>query len=439
MRPLILIPLYLLVLFMPLALALADGKPPRTFWDEIASGAGLLAYSILLMEFVLSGRFRVISGRIGMDVTMRFHQLLARTALVLAALHPFLYRSPFAPQRPWDVSGQLTLSDNFVALGTGALAFAILPGLVLIAIGRDQLGMKYETWRFMHGISALALAGLLFHHASYSGRYSGEPGLTLFWAILSGLALASLLYVYLVTPLSQSRKPWTVDSVKKVGLKTWQLKLSPLGHSGLDYSAGQFAWINIGHSPFLLAENPFSISSAPGDGPQISFLIKELGDFTKTVGSIQPGTKAYLDGPYGTLTLGSRRAAGFGLIAGGVGVAPLLSILRQLHHDGDERPTTLVYGNRVEEQILLAEEFDRLAEDHGTKIVHVLSEPPKGWTGPVGMVEADLIRTAFDQPGAHEWLYLICGPPAMMETVEDTLMEIGVPSSQIIPERFKYD
>ena len=102
--------------------------------------------------------------------------------------------------------------------------------------------------------------------------------------------------------------------MRKASLKIWELKLSPRGHSGLDYSAGQFAWINVGRSPFLLTENPFSISSAPGDGPQISFLIKELGDFTNGVGSIKPGTKTYLDGPHGTLTLGGRRATGFGLI-----------------------------------------------------------------------------------------------------------------------------
>ena len=439
MRPAILIPIYLVFLLLPLALAMAGGKPPRSFWDEIASGAGLVAYSILLMEFVLSGRFRAISGRIGMDVTMRFHQLLARTALVLAVLHPFLYRSPFAPARPWDPTSQLTLSDNFAALGSGTLALAILPGLVLIAIGRDQLGFRYETWRIMHGISALALAGLLYHHAVYAGRYSGEPDLALFWAILTGLALASLVYVYLVAPLFQTRRPWTVASVEKAGLKSWHLTLSPLGHDGMDYLAGQFAWINVGHSPFLLVENPFSISSAPGDGKQISFLIKELGDFTNTVGSIEPGTRAYLDGPHGSLVVEGRRATGFGLIAGGIGVAPLLSILRQLHHDGDTRPTTLLYGNRVEEQIVLADDLERLTADHGTTVVHVLSEPPEGWTGPVGMVGTDLVKATFDRPDAHEWLYLICGPPAMMEAVEDTLMEIGVPSGQILSERFKYD
>ena len=80
--------------------------------------------------------------------------MLARTALVLAVLHPFLYRSPFAPARPWDPTSQLTLSDNFAALGSGALALAILPGLVLIAIAlgvnAGVMGLRMSAARYAY-------------------------------------------------------------------------------------------------------------------------------------------------------------------------------------------------------------------------------------------------------------------------------------------------
>ena len=103
------------------------------FWDEIATGAGLLAFAIILVEFVLSGRFRTISRTIGMDVTMRFHQLLARTALALALLHPFLYQSPFNPQLPWDPSRQLTLTHDLGSLGTGILGWVLLVTLIVLS------------------------------------------------------------------------------------------------------------------------------------------------------------------------------------------------------------------------------------------------------------------------------------------------------------------
>lgn len=439
MKPALLILFYIAVVLLPLVLAAKSGRPPRSLWNELASGAGLLAFSIILVEFVLSGRFRFVSKRIGMDVTMRFHQLLARTALALAVVHPFLYRGLFDYQRPWDVTRQLTLTTDIGALTTGLLAWVLLAAFVLLSIARDQLPYKYETWRLMHGLGALLIAAFTLHHTLHAGRYSQDPILTGLWIALFGIAAASLLFVYFIRPLFQRKRAWHVTSVKPLALKTWELTLEPENHSGLDFEAGQFAWLNVGHSSFSLHENPFSISSAPAAGNQLQFMIKELGDFTRKLGHIKTGTKAYIDGPHGNLTVSGSDQPGVALIAGGVGIAPLLGILRQLHLENDSRPTALVYGNRVEEQIAYRDELEMLAKEHGTQIVHVLSEPPDGWAGPTGMIDSDLIEATFSAPEMKAWLYVVCGPPAMMEGVENALIETGVPPNLIRLERFDYD
>ena len=414
-------------------------RPPRALGDELASGAGMLAFAILLVEFVLSGRFRAVSAGIGMDVTMRFHQLFARTALVLALVHPFLYRSPFNPSYPWDVTQQATLTFDLPSLGSGILAWVLLGAFVLISIGRDRLDYKYETWRLMHGCGAVVIAGLILHHTLSAGRYSQDPVLAGVWIALFLVAVLSLAYVYLVEPLVQQKRPWAVHSVRPIGLKSWELTLEPDGHQGLAFEAGQFVWLNVGNSPLSLNENPFSISSAPASGARLQFVIKELGDWTRTVGQIEPGTRAYLDGPHGNLVVSGRAEPGIALIAGGIGIAPLLGIVRQLRQDGDKRPTSLVYGNRVEQQILYREELEALAREHGTKVAHVLSEPPEGWAGHTGRIDGNLIREVFSAPETKQWLFVLCGPTAMMEAVEDTLIEMGVPPRQILSERFKYD
>jgi predicted ferric reductase len=427
------------VTLLPLALAWAGARPPRGFWDELATGAGMLAFALILVEFVLSGRFRSISAHIGMDVTMRVHQLFARSALVLALVHPFLYRGSFNPPLPWDATRQATLTVDFSLLATGVAAWILLPAFVLLSIGRDRIGYSYETWRWMHGLGALLIAGLLLHHTLGAGRYSADPVLAGLWSLLFAIALLTLVSVYLVQPLLEKRRPWTATALRPVALKTWEVALEPQGHAGLDYEAGQFVWLNIGRSAFSLRENPFSIASAPGDGSGLRFVIKELGDFTRSLGSIQSGTRAYVDGPHGNLVVTGRTEPGIALIAGGVGIAPLLGILRQLRHDGDKRPTVLVYGNRVAEQIVCGEELEALARDHGTRIVHAVSEPPADWTGHRGMVDADLIREVFAAPQTRQWLFVLCGPPIMMEIVEDALIDLGVPAGRILSERFTYD
>ncbi len=434
MRVLFLLAAYLLVLLLPIGLAWSLGWPPRPWHQELAAGLGMLAFSVILVEFVLSGRFRGISSGIGMDVTMRVHQVMARVALGFAVLHPLLYGGTASGgPRPWDVTRQLSLATGFSDLVPGIVAFVLLPALVLSAVARTQQGFIYETWRVMHGAGALLIAGLILWHAIEAGRYGSHPILTGTWVAMTALAIASLLFVYLVEPLRQSRRRWRVVSRRRLTPRQWELRIAPDGHPGLVYKAGQFVWLKVGRSPFSVHENPFSISSAPQEGSEVSFLIKELGDFTGTLGQIQPGTSAYLNGPHGTLSVDGRGEPGIVLIAGGVGVAPMLSILRQNRRAADPRAIRLIYGNRLREQIVYADELAR--ED----VVHVLSEPAADWTGETGYVDGELLDRVLSDEQYQDWLFVLCGPTAMMDVVEDHLISRGTPSHRILSERFDYD
>jgi predicted ferric reductase len=291
----------------------------------------------------------------------------------------------------------------------------------------------------MHGIGAALIAGLLLHHSLYAGRYSQDLAVAWIWIGLFSIAVVTLLFVYLIRPVLQLRVPWSVQSVRPVALKTWELTLEPLGHPGLRYRAGEFVWLNVGKSPFLLVENPFSISSAPASRPRLQFVIKELGDFTKTVGHVRPGTVAYIDGPHGNLVLPGRDEPGVALIAGGVGIAPLIGILRQMRLDGDKRPVVLVYGNRLEDQIVYREELEALARDPSIQIVHVLGEPRKNWKGRKGVIDSELVCELFGDPSSRNWIYILCGPAPMLNVVEDALIGLGVPAGKVRSERFQYD
>lgn len=440
MHPLVLLPAYLAIILAPLVLGFLQERPPRPFWDEIATGLAMTAFAILLVEFVLSGRFKGVSDRIGMDVTMRFHQLVARTALLFAIVHPFLYRTPyFNMPLPWDTTGQLNLGLDMVSLTTGVIAWVALPGFMLISVFRDQLPYRYETWRLMHGLGAAVIAVMVTHHALAGGRYSDDVLLGGFWLLLLAAAFASLVWTYVISPMGEDGRPYEVTSVRKIALKTWELTLRPKKNNALDFYAGQFAWLNIGHSPFSLHENPFSISSAPAQRPDVNFIIKEMGDLTRRIGDVELGTVAYLDGAHGNLTLKGRKGKGIALIAGGVGIAPLISIARQLRVENDSRPLILLYGNRVIEQIVYKGELDQMARRAKTQVIHVISEPKRGWKGLTGQIGSDTIERVFSFDGASKWLYLVCGPPPMLNAVEGALIALGVPAEQIVLERFYYD
>lgn len=430
----LLLSFYILVLLLPLGLSWSFGWPPRPVHQEIAAGLGMLAYSIILTEFVLSGRFRSISSGTGMDVTMRVHQLMARTALIFALVHPLFYQgTPSGGPRPWDVTRQLTLTTDFSTLSTGIAAYLLLFAFVFAAIGRNALGWKYETWRLAHGLGAVLIAGLLLHHTVYSGRYAAHPVMAGLWVAMTLIAAGSVLYVYLIAPLRQKRRPWRVASVQRLTPRQWEVRIAPDGHAGLDFEAGQFVWLNLGHSAFSLWENPFSISSAPKGGPALAFVIKEIGDFTSALDRVETGTVAYVDGPHGSLTVAGRDEPGIVLVAGGVGIAPMLSILRQCRATGDRRAIKVIYGNRAEEQIVYRNELSK--ED----LVLVLSEPPPDWTGETGLIDGPLLDRVLTDREVRDCLFVLCGPAAMMDAAETYLIAKGTPSHRILSERFDYD
>ncbi len=427
---------YALLVVLPVALGWWLIGPARPWLDEASSAIAMMATAALLLEFLLSGRFRVISAGIGMDRSLRWHQVFAQILTLAALLHPLFYLTPSgaAFQRPDDPGAVLGL--DAASLISGALAWLLLGLLILTAIRRDDLPYRYEVWRVSHGLGAALLAGFALHHAVTAGRYSGAPALMAYWAFMLALALGSLVAVYLLRPWRLARRPWRIAGLERTGDRLWSLTLEPDGHAGLAYRAGQFAWLRLNCSAFSMREHPFSIASAPSDGAALRFLIKEAGDFTRQIGALPIGARAFVDGPHGALCLEGRREPGIFMIAGGAGLAPMLSLLRDAAARGETRPITLLYGNRHQGQIMAAAELAALAMRQRLDLHHVLQEPPPGWTDFAGMMTPELIQAEATQAAREGWVFLLCGPGPMIRATHQGLAALGVPRRHILEERF---
>ncbi len=96
----------------------------------------------------------------------------------------------------------------------------------------------------------------------------------------------------------------------------------------------------------------------------------------------------------------------------------------------------LVYADRTAEQFVHREELEALAREAGTELVLVLDEPPAGWTGETGRIDRAMLGRLFGTPERRQWLFLLCGPVPMLKSVEESLMDIGVPSDRILAEKF---
>ena len=110
---------------------------------------------------------------------------------------------------------------------------------------------------------------------------------------------------------------------------------------------------------------------------------------------------------------------------------------RTLADRGDKRPLVLLYGSRDWESITFREELEQLKARLDLTVVHVLSNPPPGWTGEQGRITADLFKRHLPPNyDAHE--YFICGPDPMMDAIETALDALQVPRSKYHSERYSF-
>jgi len=300
------------------------------------------------------------------------------------------------------------------------------------SLWRKPLRIGYDRWRVLHVLLTATAFLLAVAHIEGVGYYAQGwlwTGYTLFWVFL-------VVYVRLLRPWRMLKEPYRVVEVRPERGQAWTVTLDPDGHPGLRFAPGQFAWLTLRGSPFRFGEHPFSISSSAARCPRIEFTIKELGDFTRTIKDIRPGETAYVDGPYGVFSVDRYpRAPGFVFVSGGVGIAPVMGMLRTLADRRDARPLLLVCANARWGDVIYREELESLRPRLDLTLIHVLQEPPPGWAGEHGFVTGALLQRVLPANRA-ELEYFLCGPRPMSETAQQALHAMRVPLARVHFELF---
>ena len=427
------IAVYLFFILAPQFALLAGPLPPsRDFWTEFSVALGYAGLAMMGLQFGLTARFRYVTEPWGEDVIYHFHRQISLVAVGLVVAHPLIL---FAA-RP----ELLALLNSFTApwrARFAALSTYSLIALVAMALRRAKWKISYEVWHATHIVLAVvAVAAGLLHMVGWS-FYLEAPwkralwiGLTLFWILL-------LIYVRIAKPLFMLRRSFRVAEVRQERGDSVTLVMQADGHSGFRFSPGQFGWLTLWGTPFKITAHPFSFSgSAEAAGGQVEMTIRNLGDFTSAIGDVPVGRRVYIDGPYGAFTIGAP-ADMHVLVAGGVGVTPMMSMIRTLADRRDKRPVILFYGSRDWNSITFREELEAQQTRLDLKVVHVLASPSAGWTGERGFITADMFKRHLPPPyGEHE--YFICGPDVMMDAIERALGELDVPISKYHSERYSF-
>lgn len=423
---------YLALIVIPLGVLLL-GERPRGggFWWDFALVTGYAGLAMMGVQFALTARFKRATAPFGIDIIYYFHRYLASIAFVLLVGHAALLYVKYP-----EVAGRIDPrhAPAYMTLGwLGLIAFA---AILLTSLWRKRLRIEYDHWRRIHIVLAVVGIVVAVLHVEGAGSYLASPLKRALWTLLAVSWLALAIYVRLIRPARLKRHPWRVAEVRRERGRSWTLALEPLDGQVPAYRPGQFAWVTLRASPFAMREHPFSFASSPTRPGRVEFTVKELGDFTSRIGQIQPGETAYVDGPYGSFGIDRQpQAPGFIFVAGGVGIAPIMSMLRALADRGDRRPLWLFYGNRAWDRVVFREELEQLRGQLDLTLVHVLGEPPEGWTGERGYITREVMARHLpaDPSALHAF---ICGPDPMIRLAERSLRELGLPLRHLHSEIF---
>ena len=435
-RGAVLIGLYVAAVILPLWLATWLSSEAEGLVYDVGRNLGLAGFMILILQFVLAARIKWIERAFGLDILIRYHQHIAIAAVCFLLLHPILLALGGSG---WELLLGLDLPWS-IWVGKAALILLLLN--VLLSQKQRRLGLSFEKWRLVHDILAPALLGLIVLHSWFAGADLELASMRVLWIGAFLLAAGIFLHHRFLRPYLLSREAYRVRDVRQETDDVWTVELAPpKGVRTEDFLPGQFHFLTFFRDPSLpVEEHHWTISSSPGHKDAVSSTIKEAGDFTATIGRTQPGDTAAVHGPFGRFSyLLHSVERDLVFLAGGIGITPLMSMLRHMHDTEDSRTVTLFYANRREEDILFREELKDMAtgEHPRLMVVNVLSRPGSDWRGETGRVDGERIRR-YCGPDLREKTYYVCGPLKMARDLIKALKEMGVPDKRIRREIFSF-
>ncbi|MGN0063141.1 MAG: ferric reductase-like transmembrane domain-containing protein [Nocardioides sp.] len=415
----------------PLVFALIGAtQPGQGFLTDFSVALGFVGLALMGVEFVLVARVRRVAEPFGTDAVIDLHRYLGGTGLLFVLVHVAL-------SADWRQANPFTPSDTPPLVVVGGVAVVCLLALGATSVWRRGLRLSYEVWQALHtGLAVVAVVAAVVH-VILVDHYVDTAWKRALWSLMALSFVGLLVWVRLVRPWRQRRRPWVVESVTADRDSTTVLTMRPQGHDGMRFEPGQFAWITIDGSPFRLTSHPFSFSSSAEVHDQVQMAIKAVGDFTSSVAHVAPGTVVHLDGPHGVFSIDQYEGAGFGFVAGGVGIAPAMSMVETLADRGDARPVLLFVGARDADNVILADRIEALRARLDLAVVVALENPPEGWTGERGYLGREVFERHLPR-GYERFQYFACGPVPMLDAVEKALVALGVRGDRIHTERFDW-
>lgn len=407
----------------------ADLASPGATLNYLGRATGILGLAMMLLAAALIARVPGFDRHFGgLTKLWKTHHLLGAGALLLLMAHPILLALAAAEISLAAAMGTLfpPLSSTGIWLGWAALALM----MIFLAPSFSFFGRpEYQRWKWVHRLAGPAVI-LALAHILYFGRTLPADLDRALWAALALLAVGAVIWRFVFSRRLGSLR-YEVAEVSPVGNNLVELTLKPGGKRRLAYQAGQFVYLTP-YDRSLAAgygeEHPYTVSSSPEE-ENLRIAIKDLGDASRAIQTIQPGSPVRIEGPYGDFFPVSEPGKPELWVAGGIGITPFLGRARHLAATGQSIDACLVYCVQDEARARFLDELKALAD----QIPGLVLIPHYFYReGPLNTGFLSKHCRGFGQRTVY-----VCGPEPLNRLIISLSRQAGVAMKDIHTEEFE--
>jgi ferredoxin-NADP reductase len=211
--------------------------------------------------------------------------------------------------------------------------------------------------------------------------------------------------------------------------------------AGFQFKAGQYVDVSLINPPETDSEGmvrSFSIASAPYEGQLLLVTRMRKSAFKRVLAILPLGMKLKLEGPMGSFTLHKNRVKAAVFLAGGIGITPFLSMLREAAEERLPQRLYLFYSNRHPKDAAFLKDLEILSKVNANFVfIPSMSEEEKSsldWPNERGFIDREMLLRHMD--GLKGPIYYVAGPPAMVAAMREMLTHAGVEEDDIRTEEF---
>ncbi|MCX6723988.1 MAG: ferric reductase-like transmembrane domain-containing protein [Candidatus Staskawiczbacteria bacterium] len=415
--------------FMPLALWLFELPLQYRFsnssllFRSVGDVAGLCGMAMFSLVLILSARLKFFEKFFkGINESYTAHHFFGGLAFCLLLFHPLFlaynyFRVSFMSAALFFLPGP-SLGQNFGIIG--------LVVMIITLVITFYMKIRYQIWKFTHKFLGLAFVFALLHTFLIGGDIANNQPLKIYLLGLGILAIVAYFYRAIFSSFAVKFFDYTIKNIKSLQDKTCEIELQAVDKE-IKFTSGQFGFVKFFNKELTMEAHPFSFSSAPGQPLKIA--IKELGDYTNKISSLKAGDRAKIEGPFGSFNFRNYKRKKQVWIAGGIGITPFLSMMRDLTNADDDYQIDLYYSARNANCLVFRGEISEISTRHKNLNVILWASDERGF------LNANLIK--IDTSDVDERDILICGPSPMMSALKEQFLSQGLKRSQIHSEEFQ--